>query len=166
VSHIYTAAISSELSKQFFLTTSFSIQTARTWVPADSTRTEPNGASVPIQFVVPPFDADVYTWLLDCDYVLKENLTFVGSFRYSAADNFDDFESLRVTFFGGFYGIGLPLGASYKQADVSLGLRWLPKENWTVEPRYGLYHYDANEAVETGDYTAHVVSFQVSSKWG
>ena len=65
---------------------------------------------------------------------LSTNLNFYNSIVFSRADNFNDDYTTD----------GLPLGADFNKYDITLGLRWEPKEDITVEPRYGFFHYNSD----------------------
>ena len=103
---------------------------------------------------IPYFNAAVNSWLLSTSYFPRENLSYTGSLLYSTAGNYDDFSS-----------IGLPLGVDNERLDATLGLRWTPKKDITIEPRYSYYRYDGNSQVDAGDYTAHVAWLDLNIRW-
>ena len=143
-SHIYTYDVTLQPLQNLSTTTSFSRQTALTYTPARF------GSSVNI----PAFHADVNTWLLSADYTPKPTVTVSQTFLFSRAKNFNDYVST-----------GLPYGADFSRVDLTTGLTWSPKKDVSMKTEYDLYHFNSNDNAETGDYTAHVIWFDVSKKF-
>jgi hypothetical protein len=104
--------------------------------------------------VIPGFNSNVDSWFLSASYAPRENLSFINSFRYSLADNFNDYTASAM-----------PFGADYKQFDASLEMQWSPQKDITVGPKYAYYHYDANPNADTGNYNAHVAWLDLSIDW-
>ncbi len=103
---------------------------------------------------IPVFEADFYTWLFTGSYAPKENLSFLGGFEYTRAKDFDSH---------GF--AGLPYGVDNERYDASVGMKWSPKKDITIEPHYGYYSYRANQSIDYGNYSAHVVWLDFSYNW-
>ncbi|MBI2870651.1 MAG: hypothetical protein HYY14_02945 [Candidatus Omnitrophica bacterium] len=140
-SHTYTYDLTIHVLRELMLMGSFSHQTAATVTPA---RLAASGQ-------VPVFNADVNTWLVGADYMMRPNLTLDASAQYSEADNFNDFTST-----------GLPLGADFGQIDLTCGLRCELAQDTSVRAEYGYYHYQPGSQAEIGKYKAHLVSLAVS----
>ncbi len=98
--------------------------------------------------------ADVDTWLLSADYSPKPNVTWTSTLQLSGADNFNDYANT-----------GMPYGAAFQRADVTTGVTWALTNNTSVGAKYALFTYNPNENVESGDYTAHVIWFDLSLKF-
>ena len=144
-SYLFGFDLSSQPRKDLFFTGSFFRERAWTNLDAASATTA----------TTPRFNADINTWLFSADYLLSEKMTVMSSLQYSIATNFNDFTS-----------IGLPLGADYRQLDLSLGLRWALKLNVTIEPRFDLYRYDPDSKADTGAYNAYQVWLKTTFSLG
>ncbi len=103
---------------------------------------------------LPSFNGDVNSVLLSSSYIPKQNLSYTGSILYSKTDNFDDYTS-----------VGLPLGPASDRVDLTFDMKWNPKEDITIQPRYAFYWYDGNSSVDVGDYNAHVIWLDLGLKW-
>ncbi len=143
-SHIYTFDIATQVIKNVMATASFSRQTSRTVTPAMS--------STPLS--IPPFRADVNTWLIGAEYYLPHDIIFTTSMEYSRANNFKEFTD-----------IGLPLGAGNKSLDLDVGFKIPLGKAVSLNPNYRFYHFAANDHAEAGNYDAHVVSMDVTIAW-
>ena len=148
LSNIYTFDVTTQPLRDLITTASFSRQTASIHTPADLA----SAASAQI----PTFNADVNTWMFNADYTIKPNITLTGALQYTWANNFNDYSAT-----------GQPYGADFKKLDFTTGVTWAPMQlqGTSVSAEYGLYQYNANGNVEVGDYTAHVISFEVTRKF-
>lgn len=107
---------------------------------------------------IPVFTANVYTLLFSASYAPKENFSIYSSAQYSRANDFNS---------QGFDGI--PYGVNNESYDITIGAKWSPKKNLTLEPHYGYYSYRANPndnySMDYGNYTAHVVWLDTKFTW-
>ncbi|MBI4387535.1 MAG: hypothetical protein HY582_00630, partial [Candidatus Omnitrophica bacterium] len=145
-SNNYIVDVTSQLLTPLFATTSFSHLDATTWTPAK----EALSANTPI------FESGVNTWSFSLSYSPRKTLSFINTLSYSRASNFNDFSDR-----------GLPLGADYRMVNVESGFKFgLLKDQVSLEPKYQLYRYNANNNVDAGDYTAHVALLECKMGWG
>ncbi len=145
-SHIYTVDIVIQPTDSLLTTTSFSTQRGRMFTPADN-----KNPSTPL---IPTYNFDVLTALFSAEYAFKEDLVLTGITQWSDAGDFNNL--------GGI----LSYGADYTEFDLSVGLRWTPKKDMTIEPKYSYYRYDPSPDLEVGGYNASVISLDVNFKWG
>lgn len=145
LSNFYIWDIVSQPTDDLLLTGAFSIQDAQTNTPARwSVRT--------VQF--PIFNADVAMLLLSAEYTVREDLTLTGVYQGSRANNFTDFSDLTLAY-----------GQDYRQNDVTIGLRWTPKENMWVAPKYAYYNFLPGDKSDVGNYNAHVLWLEFHTEW-
>jgi len=144
--HTYTYDVSLEPRNDLLMTGSFSRQTASFETLA---RFGSTGATN-----IPTFNADVNTWMWTVDYAPKPQLSTTSSLLYTMARNFNDFTAG-----------GIPYGADFDQLDLTTGLNWALGEDASLQAEYGYYHYQANSNAGTGDYDAHMISFELSKKF-
>jgi hypothetical protein len=145
-SHIYTFDVTAIPHEKVWLNGSFSRQAAvvSTIARLDSTTSQ-----------LPKFHADVSTWMFAAYFMAREDLTFDATLSDSRTDNFDDFSDA-----------GLPLGTDYDTQSMTVGCRWTPHGDVTIEPRYEFNRYNANPDAEIGGYNAHTIWLDCSIKWG
>ncbi len=107
---------------------------------------------------IPVFESDFLTLLFSTSYAPKENLSVYSSAQFTRASNFDakNFN-------------GMPYGVNNEHYDVTLGMKWAPKNNITLEPRYAYYSYRANPdddfSLDYGNYSAHVYWLNAEIDW-
>ncbi len=130
---------------KFLMTTSYSLQNISTTTPSGTFNVASQTRG---------FDSNVSTWLLSASYSPKENLSIINTLLYSRAGKFNDYSSK-----------GLPLAIDSDRYDYTLGIRWAPHKDWTVEPHYSYYKYDTQDGADIGDYKAHVVWLDTSMHW-
>ncbi len=154
LSNIYTFDVMMQPLRDLTTTATFSRQTASTKTPARLISVDP-GSGLP-RYSTPTFNADVNTWLFSADYAVRSNVTLSSMLQYTRANNFNDYSPS-----------GQPFGADFRKLDLTTGIAWSPKqlEDTSVQAEYGLYTYNPNENVETGEYTAHVLWLEVSKKF-
>jgi len=99
----------------------------------------------------PRFRADVYTWLFAMDYTIIPQLAVTSTLQRTFANNFDDFSDT-----------GLPLGASFKETNLTVGLRINVRKNIAIKPEYAFYQYKADNNVEIGNYNARGIFLTVA----
>lgn len=150
ISSVYTYDLVSQPVDDLLLTASFSYQDGKVITPNRYVKIDPDGET----FSLPTFDFDSYTTLFSAEWALNQNLVLTGVADYTRAANFNDFSST-----------GMPYGADFYQTDLTMGLRWEVKKDFTVEPKYAFYQYHANQA-EVGSYNAHMISLEVRANWG
>ena len=143
--HTYTYDVTLQPIRTVTTTASFSRQTSAIWSPA---RFAGSGYT-------PTFNANVDTWMLGTVYAPTPSLTLTNNLLYSSASNFND-DVIRL---------GLPLGADFQRVDVTTGVTWSVTPDTSVGTQYAMYHYLPNEAVQYGDYTAHVLWLDVTKKF-
>ena len=105
---------------------------------------------------IPVFTANVYTWMFSTSYAPKENLSFFNTLEFSRAKNVNDSNSVYSN---------VRYGADDQWWDSTIGIRWSPKKDITVEPHYAYYSFTANQSIETGNYSAHVMWLDVKYNW-
>lgn len=148
LSHIYTFDVALQPTAALTLVPGLQFQEAQTRTPAVETG--------PTSF--PAFNSDVWTAMLGASYAVNADTAITGSFQYQQADNFN-FDAYQ-------YNGQVPYGSDYDQWDVTVGVRWTGwKKGVSLEPRYGYYHYDAEDLVEFGEYDAHVAWLSVKIDW-
>ena len=107
---------------------------------------------------IPVFTSNVHTLLFLTSYAPKENLSFYSSAQYSRAENF---EAQNFS--------GLPYGLNNEHYDIALGMKWAPKKNITLEPRYAYYSFrsspDGDLSLDYGNYSAHVLWLDAKFNW-
>lgn len=143
-SHIYTVDFATQIIKNMTNTVSFSRQTSRTVTPAMSSNA----------IAIPPFRADVNTWILGTEYCFPRDIIFATSMEYSRANNFNEFTN-----------IGLPLGVDNKSLDLDAGFKIPVGKSVSLNPTYHFYHFGTNDHAEAGGYNAHVASMDVTIAW-
>jgi hypothetical protein len=143
---IYTWDAVIQPMTDLLFTVSFSIQDAFVLTPAQDSPT-------PAQ--TPRFNSNVTNWLVGAEYALKEDVVLTGAVQYTNAANFTDFSNF-----------GLPLGADFRESEITVGLRWEPKKDITLEPKYSFYHYETNPDAAVGNYNANVLWLEAKAKWG
>ncbi|MFA5059313.1 MAG: hypothetical protein WC676_01620 [Candidatus Omnitrophota bacterium] len=150
-SRVYTYDISVQPLDEWMFNVGASLNQFKVSTPASQTAVSGGG--------VPVYVADVYTLLLSTSYAPKENLSFYSSAQYSTTNDFDS------------HGwVGMPYGVNSEAYDITLGARWSPKKDLTLEPHYGYYSYKANpgDLFATdgyGNYSAHVVWLDTKFTW-
>ncbi len=144
-SSIYTWDAVIQPMKDLLTTVAFSIQDSFVLTPAQNSSTSAQA---------PRFNSNVYNWLVGADYALKQNLMLTSAFQYTMAANFTDFSNF-----------GIPLGADFRESEISLGLRWEAKKDFTLEPKYSFYHYETNPDAAVGNYNANVLWLEAKAKW-
>ncbi|MBI2885153.1 MAG: hypothetical protein HYY15_03155 [Candidatus Omnitrophica bacterium] len=154
LSNIYTFDVMLQPARDLVTTATFSRQTASMTTPARLTSMNP-GSNLPV-YTIPAFNADVNTWMFGADYAFKPNVMLNGTMQYSWAENFNDFANTAM-----------PYGADFHKLDLTTGVKWSPVklQDTSVGAEYNLYTYNPNENVEGGEYTAHVLWFEVSQKF-
>jgi len=100
------------------------------------------------------YRGNVYTWMFTTSYAPKDNLSLFNSFEYSRSKNYNNYSSF-----------GIPYGEDYYRYDMTLGLKWEPKKNWSVEPHYSYYSYRAKQSVDLGNYSAHLIALDAKYTW-
>ena len=145
ISNVYTADVASQLLDNFLTTVSFSYRDEKTFTPA---RFGPYAASIP------SYNGDVYTWLACSVYELTSDLSLSTTLQHTWADNFQDLGGQEMTYY-----------ADFESTDLTLGCRWNPKKDLSVEPKYSFYQYRANPDSESGNYNAHVLWLEVRFAW-
>lgn len=146
-SNNFIVDITSQPLNELIAIASFSRLGATTWTPGKDFFGAAN---------TPEFDSNVNTWSFSLNYAPQKVWSWINTIRYSRADNFNDFADT-----------GLPLGADYRMIDLESGFKFaLLQEKLILEPKYALYHYNANDSVDSGDYSAHVLSFEITLPWG
>ncbi|MDP2654402.1 MAG: hypothetical protein Q8Q08_10280 [Candidatus Omnitrophota bacterium] len=143
-SHTYTYDITVQPINPLLMTVAFSHQQYFTKTTAGSASST----------AVPAFNSGVNSWLFSTSYMASESISLINTILYSRADNYNDFS-----------GTGLPLGADFKQYDMTTSLEWTPKKGMKVKPTYEYASYKANPLVEVGDYSAHIVWMDVGFDW-
>ncbi|MEI8344709.1 MAG: hypothetical protein WCG06_01395, partial [Candidatus Omnitrophota bacterium] len=145
LSNVYTWDLTSLPTDQLLLNASFSM--------TDGKATTTNRYVSTIASA-PTFNFDSYTTLFSASYSVNKDVTLIGTADYTRAVNFNDFSSVSV-----------PLGADFHQADMTFGCRWQVRKDFTLEPKFGWYTYQANEA-EVGSFTAQTYFLEGKMKWG
>ena len=140
-SHIFTFDLSLQPHPNLLTMLSFSRQLARTVTPAASSSVANT----------PAFEANVDTWLLDVEYVVRPNLVLTSALEYSRAENFNDFTA-----------VGLPMGTDFDRVDLTVGFNWNLGKYVSLEPKYAFFYYRSNPHAEFGDYFAHVFWLELS----
>ena len=143
-SNTFTYDVVLQPTAALMTTASFSHQLARTSTPARYSAT-----------TVPPFEANVNTWLFSADYAPTPTVGLNGTLQYSTADNFNN----------DFAVVGLPLGAAFDRLDLTCGLKWALAEDTSLDTQYAFYHYQANSYAEFGGYDAHSISLELTKKF-
>jgi hypothetical protein len=154
LSNIYTFDVMAQPVRDLITTATFSRQTAFTKTPARLISVSP-GSGLP-RDSTPTFNADVNTWLFSADYTVRTNVTLSSMLQYTRANNFNDFSPS-----------GQPFGADYRKLDLTTGVTGSPSnlEDTSIGAEYGLYTYNPNENVESGEYVAHAIWLEVSKKF-
>ena len=126
---------------------SYSLEQLKASTPAASSTT----------LYLPPFTGNVFSWALTTSYAPLENLSLYNTLDYSRAKNaINNYAPTTGAF---LYGV------DDEWYDAVVGIRWSPKKNITIEPHYGYYAFRANQSVETGNYSAHVMMVDVKFDW-
>lgn len=127
-----------------------SLNNLKVSTPASQTVTSNGG--------IPVFVTDIFTLLFTTSYAPKENFSIYSSAQYSRATGFDS-QSFN----------GLPYGPNNESYDITLGARWSPKKDVTLEPHYGYYSYRSNPddtySLDYGNYSAHVYWLDTTFSW-
>ena len=149
-SRIYTYDVSVQPWDEWMFNFGASLNQFKVSTPASQTAVSGGG--------IPVFVADVYTLLLSTSYAPKENFSLFSSAQYSRANDFDS---------QGFAGI--PYGVNNEHYDITLGMKWSPRKDLALSPRYGYYSYRANPndnlSMDYGNYSAHVAWLDLSFDW-
>ena len=149
-SRIYTYDVSVQPWDEWMFNFGASLNQFKVSAPASQTAVSGGG--------IPVFVADVYTLLLSTSYAPKENFSLFSSAQYSRANDFDS---------QGFAGI--PYGVNNEHYDITLGMKWSPRKDLALSPRYGYYSYRANPndnlSMDYGNYSAHVAWLDLSFDW-
>jgi hypothetical protein len=144
-SQIYTWDVVIQPTDELLTTTSLSIQKAKVFTPARFDTT----------FVSrPTYNADVLSALFSAEYSVSKDVVLTSITQWSNAADFNNL--------GGV----ISYGADYSELDISMGVRWTPKKDMTIEPKYAYYRYDPSPDVDLGGYNANVFSVDVNFKWG
>ncbi len=146
LSNIYTYDVVLQPVEQITATASFSRQDAGIRTPAVSVASG----------YTPNWNADVNTWLLGLDVTPAPRIVLTQHLLYSRADNFNDFDSGAT---------GLPLGVDFERVDLTTGVAWAVRDDFSVNAEYAFYHYQANSNIDSGDYDAHVIWLEASKKF-
>ncbi|HTL71305.1 MAG TPA: hypothetical protein VL404_08455 [Candidatus Eisenbacteria bacterium] len=144
-SQIYTWDVVIQPVDALLTTTSLSVQKAKMFTPA---RFDTTPASRPT------YNADVLSALFSAEYSVNPDVVLTGLTQWSDAGDFNNL------------GGAISYGADYTELDVSVGVRWTPRKDMTIEPKVAYYRYDPSPDLELGGYDAQVVSLDVSFKWG
>ena len=145
-SRIFTYNVVFQPLDEWLFDLGYSLNNFKVSTPASQTAVSGGG--------IPVFEADFHTWLLTTSYAPREDLSFFTGFQYSRAKDFDS---------QGF--AGMPYGVDNEHYDANVGMKWSPRENLTLEPRYAYYSYRANQSVDYGNYSAHVAWLDCSLDW-
>jgi hypothetical protein len=149
-SRIYTYDVSVQPWDEWMFNLGASLNQFKVSTPASQTAVSGGG--------IPVFVADVYTLLFSTSYAPKENFSVFSSAQYSRANDFNA---------QGFDGI--PYGVNNERYDISLGMKWSPRKDLTLSPRYGYYSYRANPndnlSMDYGNYSAHVAWLDFTYDW-
>ncbi len=149
-SRIYTYDVSVQPWDEWMFNLGASLNKFKVSTPASQTAVSGGG--------IPVFVADVYTLLFSTSYAPKENFSLFSSAQYSRANDFNS---------QGFSGI--PYGVNNERYDISLGMKWSPRKDLTLSPRYGYYSYRANPndnlSMDYGNYSAHVAWLDLTYDW-
>jgi hypothetical protein len=144
ISNVFTWDLTSQPVDALIMTASFSYQNAKVITPS---------RFIDIVPAIPSFDYDSYSSLFSVEYEVKRDVILTGTADYIRAANYNDFSAN-----------GFPYGADFHEANLTFGLRWTPKKDLTVEPKYAWYQYTANQS-EMGSYNASLISLEVKNKW-
>ncbi len=149
-SRIYTYDVSLYPGDEWMFNAGASLNQFKVSTPASQTAVSAGG--------IPVFVADVYTLLFSTSYAPKENFSVFSSAQYSRANDFNA---------QSFYGI--PYGVNNESYDITLGAKWSPKKDITLEPNYGYYSYRANPndnySMDYGNYSAHLFMLDAKFDW-
>jgi hypothetical protein len=145
-SRIFTYNVVFQPLDEWLFDLGYSLNNFKVSTPASQTAVSGGG--------IPVFEANFHTWLLTGSYAPREDLSFFTGFQYSRAKDFDS---------QGF--AGMPYGVDNEHYDANVGMKWSPRENLTLEPRYAYYSYRANQSVDYGNYSAHVAWLDCSLDW-
>ena len=106
---------------------------------------------------IPAFNSGDNSWLFSVSYSPKDNLTWTNSVLYTLAHNYVDANS-------GIPSV-LPLGASFKELDLSTGLEYTVHKWLTIKPGYEYASYRDNPSAGAGNYSANIFKLSANFKW-
>jgi len=141
ISHIFTVDVLWRPIQELMFLGSFSKQTSMTKTPA----------RLASSANTPSFHADVNTWYLTADWEVCPKVFLFSSLTHARAENFDNFDVN-----------GLSLGSSYRETDMTTGVRWKLNDQVAIEPKYSYYRYQTNDDAEFGDYRGHLLWLEVT----
>jgi len=145
-SRIFTYNVVFQPLDEWMFDLGYSLNNFKVSTPASQTAVTGGG--------IPVFETDFHTWLFTGSYAPRENLSFFSGLQYTRAKDFDS------QAFG-----GIPYGVDNEHYDANVGMKWSPRENLTLEPRYAYYSYRANQSVDYGNYSAHVAWLDFNYDW-
>ena len=149
-SKIYTYDVSLQPWDEWMFNLGASMNQFKVSTPASQTAVSGGG--------IPVFESDFFTLLFSTSYVPKENFSVFSSVQYSRAN---DFDAQNFS--------GMPYGVNNEHYDITVGMKWSPKKDITLEPRYGYYAYRANPndnlSLDYGNYSAHVLWLDTKFNW-
>lgn len=111
---------------------------------------------------LPGYTGNVYTTSVGSSYAPNEKFSIFNNISYSMAQNgTNNYPDLNST------GPAMQYGFSDQWYSADVGAKLEVKKNVSVEPHYSYYAFRSNpeEGVNYGNYSAHVVWFDVNMKW-
>jgi len=105
---------------------------------------------------VPVFTANVYTWMFTTSYAPRENLSVFNSVEFSRAKNPNNNYTNTGT---------LRYGVDDQWWNTTIGVRWNPRKDLTIEPHYAYYSFRTGQSVESGNYSAQVIWLETKLTW-
>jgi hypothetical protein len=117
--------------------------------------------------ITPVYTANVYSWMVSTSYAPTEKFTIFNTLGYSKAYNKHDYQQTDINgaAIATVLNRGLAMGANDEWYDAEFGVNMELKKDLTVAPHYAYYGYRANDSVETGNYSAHIVWVDVGMKF-
>ncbi len=149
-SRIYSYDVSLQPRDEWMFNVGASLNQSKISTPASQTAV--SGGGIPVS------TSNVFGLLFSTSYTPKENLSLYSSAQYLRSDNFDaqNYD-------------GMPYGLNNEHYDVTVGMKWTPKDSISLEPRYAYYSYRANPdgdlSMDYGSYSAHVVWLDTKLTW-
>lgn len=149
-SRIYSYDMTLQPSNEWMFNAGASLTQSKVSTPA--AQKDPSAIGIPV------FVSNVYTLLFSTSYVPKENLSLYGSAQYSRANDFDSHS---------FYSV--PYGPNNEYYDLTVGMKWSPKKDFSIEPHFGYYVYHANPndnySLDYGNYSAQIYWLDTKFNW-
>ncbi|MCA9400899.1 MAG: hypothetical protein KC713_04690, partial [Candidatus Omnitrophica bacterium] len=143
--HMFTYNISTQPMESVIVNMAYSKHLQNTTTPIGSNS----------GLAIPGFQGDYDSVLASSSYFPTENFSVTSTFTMSWADNFNDYSSTS-----------LPFGVSSRSKSGTVGFTWSPGDkDYSIEPHYSYYQYDASSVSEASDYSAHVGWLDFSMKW-